>query len=177
MAMYSRCFAYLVHVVSNLECWVLQPVAFLASEECSVMSFRCCAKVTTGRLDGSRSFAHNLASIVAEDGWQGLYGKKIARARMTRFSRNSCSDSPYCFLSETKGFARQLSGFIQIVPLIMPRFAANLRIVASSGVHYLAFTKVSRQAVLIVLRNQKGSYCFLEYSRSEQSGLYETVRL
>lgn len=33
-------------------------------------------KVATGSLDGSRGFAKNMASIVADDGWKGLYGKK-----------------------------------------------------------------------------------------------------
>lgn len=32
-------------------------------------------KVATGSLDGGRGFARNMASIVAEDGWKGLYGE------------------------------------------------------------------------------------------------------
>lgn len=32
-------------------------------------------KVATGSLDGGKGFATNMASIVSEHGWKGLYGK------------------------------------------------------------------------------------------------------
>lgn len=40
---------------------------------CCLLSVGC--KVATGSLDGGRGFVKNMASIVADDGWKGLYGK------------------------------------------------------------------------------------------------------
>lgn len=42
-----------------------------------------CWKVATGSLDGGRGFAKNMASIVADDGWKGLYGKNIKERKIS----------------------------------------------------------------------------------------------
>lgn len=34
-------------------------------------------KVATGSLEGGRGFAKNMATIVADDGWKGLYGEEL----------------------------------------------------------------------------------------------------
>lgn len=49
------------------------PTLVLALVSCSL--FPRLLKVATGSLDGGRGFATNMAAIVAEDGWKGLYGE------------------------------------------------------------------------------------------------------